>query len=156
MRITSRALQQSTSEEVIVPLVFISYSNNDRVKVERLVAVLKQEQDIQIWIDTEIILPGDDIVTVMKQGIKEADKFLICLIPSFNAKPPTSWVHRELKMAILKENVRGRSLIIPVRIKKGGIIPEEIGTRAYADLSTQKRWKRNVPRLIEAIRRDCA
>jgi hypothetical protein len=117
---------------------------------------LKQEQDIQIWIDTERILPGDDIVNAMKQGIQESDKFLICLSPSFNARPPTAWVQRELKMAILKENVRGREIIIPVRIKKGGTIPEEIGTRAYADLSTQKRWKRNVPRLIETIRRDCA
>ena len=135
-------------------LVFISYSSNDSVKAERLAAVLKQEQDIQIWIDTERILPGDDIVKAMKQGIQEADKFLICLSPSFNARPPTAWVHRELKMALLKENARGRAIIIPVRIKKGGTIPEEIGTRAYADLSTQKRWKRNVPRLIEAIRRD--
>lgn len=138
-----------------MPLVFISYSSNDSVKVKRLAAVLKQEQDIQIWIDTERILPGDDIVKAMKQGIRESDKFLICLSPSFNARPPTAWVQRELKMAILKENARGREIIIPVRIKKGGTIPEEIGTRAYADLSTQKRWKRNVPRLIEAIRRDC-
>jgi hypothetical protein len=35
----------------------------------------------------------------------------------------------------------------------GGQIPEEIGTKAYADLSTKNRWKRNLPRLIEAIRR---
>jgi hypothetical protein len=137
-----------------VPLVFISYSHNDNVKVERLAEALQQERDIQIWIDTERILPGDDIVEAMKQGIRESDKFLICLSPSFNAKPPTAWVHRELKMAILKENARGRGIIIPVRIKKGGTMPEEIGTRAYADLSTKKRWERNLPRLIEALRRD--
>lgn len=135
-------------------LIFISYSSNDRVKVERLAEALKKEQDIQIWIDSERIFPGNDIVEAMKQGIREADKFLICLSPSFNAKPPTAWVQRELKMAMLKENAHGRGIIIPVRIKKGGKIPDEIGTRAYADLSTQKRWKRNLPRLIEAIRRD--
>lgn len=65
-----------------MPLVFISYSSNDTVKVKRLAAILKQEQDIQIWIDTERILSGDDIVKAMKQGSRESDNFLICLSPS--------------------------------------------------------------------------
>ena len=56
-----------------MPLICISYSSNDSVKVKRLAAVLKQEQDIQIWIDTERILPGDDIIKTMKQGIQETD-----------------------------------------------------------------------------------
>lgn len=61
---------------------------------------------------------------------------------------------KELKMAILKENKVGKLMIIPIRIEKGGTVPEELGTKAYADLSTKKRWKRNLPRLIQAIRRD--
>jgi hypothetical protein len=52
-----------------MPLVFISYSNNDNVKVERLVEALRQEQDIQIWIDTDRILPGDDIVEAIRRDI---------------------------------------------------------------------------------------
>ncbi len=134
-----------------MPLVFISYSRDDKGKVEKLAKDLKKEADIDIWIDTEKILPGDDFVERMKEGIHEAGKFLICLSPSFNSRPPTSWVKRELKMAILKESQSRKGTIIPVRIKKGGEIPEELGTRAYADLSTRKRWKRNIPRLIQAI-----
>jgi len=38
-----------------------------------------------------------------------------------------------------------------VRIKKGGKIPEETGTKVFADLSTKKRWEKNIKRLIEAI-----
>jgi hypothetical protein len=56
-------------------------------------------------------------------------------------------------MAMLKESEIGKSIIIPVRIKSGGSIPEEIGTKAYADLSTKNRWNRNLPRLIAAIKR---
>jgi len=132
--------------------VFISYSSNDIIKVGRLVKVLRQEKSIEIWVDTERILPGDDLIEKMKEGIREADKFLICISPSFNSKPPTSWVKQELKMAMLKENKSSdNKLIIPVRIKKGGEIPEEIGRKAYADLSTKKRWEKNISRLIEAI-----
>jgi predicted adenine nucleotide alpha hydrolase (AANH) superfamily ATPase len=133
--------------------VFISYSSNDQVKVERLAETLRQEKDITVWLDTTNIYPGDDFLEEMKEGIRVADKFIICLSPSFNEKPPVSWVKKELKMAILREGETGKGIIIPVRIKSGGKIPEEIGTKAYADLSTQNRWKRNLPRLIEAIRR---
>ena len=133
--------------------VFISYSSNDQVKVGRLAESLRQEKDIKVWLDTTDIYPGDDILEEIKKGIRAADKIIICLSPSFNKKPPVSWVKKELKMAILRERETGKGVIIPVRIKSGGQIPEEIGTKAYADISTKNRWKRNLPRLIEAIRR---
>jgi hypothetical protein len=136
-----------------VASVLISYSSNDQVKVERLAAALRQEKDIKVWLDSTNIYPGDDFLEEIKKGIRAADKIIICLSPSFNTKPPISWVKKELKMAILREGETGQNIIIPVRIKSGGKIPEEIGTKAYADLSTKNRWKRNLPRLIEAIRR---
>ena len=136
-----------------MPSVFISYSSNDLVKVERLAEALRQEQDIKVWVDTTNIYPGDDFLEEMKEGIRAADKIIICLSPSFNEKPPVSWVKKELKMAILREGETGKGTIIPVRIKSGGKIPEEIGTKAYADLSTKNRWDRNLPRLIAAIKR---
>jgi hypothetical protein len=136
-----------------VPSVFISYSSNDLVKVERLAEALRQEKDITVWLDTTNIYPGDDFLEEMKKGIRAAHKIIICLSPSFSKKPPVSWVKKELKMAMLRENETGQGIIIPVRIKSGGAIPEEIGTKAYADLSTRNRWNRNLPRLIEAIKR---
>jgi hypothetical protein len=136
-----------------VTSVFISYSSHDHAKVERLAAALKREKDITVWLDTTEVYPGDDFLEEMKNGIRRADKIIICLSPSFNRKPPVSWVKKELKMAILRESETGKGIIIPVRIKSGGTIPEEIGTKAYADLSTKNRWTRNLPRLIAAIRR---
>ena len=133
--------------------IFISYSSNDQVKVERLAEALRQEEDITVWLDTTNIYPGDDFLEEMKNGIRAADKIIICLSPSFNKKPPVSWVKKELKMAMLRESETGIGIIIPVRIKLGGKIPEEIGTKAYADLSTKNRWNRNLPRLIAAIKR---
>ena len=139
--------------EFKVPSVFISYSSNDLVKVERLAEALRQEPGIAVWLDTTDIYPGDDFLEEMKKGIQAADKIIICLSPSFNKKPPVSWVKKELKMAMLRETETGKGIIIPVRIKSGGSIPEEIGTKAYADLSTKNRWTRNLSRLIAAIRR---
>jgi len=122
-----------------VASISISYSSNDLVKVERLAEALRQEQGIAVWLDATNIYPDDDFLEEMKKGIRAAARVIICLSPSFNKKPPVSWVKKELKMAMLRENETGQGIIIPVRIKSGGSIPEEIGTKAYADLSTKSR-----------------
>lgn len=67
-----------------------------------------------VCLDNTNIYPGDDFLEEMKKGIRAADKIIICLSPSFNKKPPVSWVKRELKMAILKEGETGKGIIIPV------------------------------------------
>jgi hypothetical protein len=130
--------------------IFISYSSNDVVKVRRLVEALKNKGG-NLWFDEEQILPGDDLIQIMSDGILQCRYYVICLSPSFEKKPPTSWVKKEFKMAILKENNEGIQCIIPVRIKKGGSIPIEIGEKAYADLTTVERWAKNLPRLCKAL-----
>ena len=133
--------------------VFVSYSSQDREKVIELVKALRKQKDIQVWFDEDEILPGDDFLSAMKDGINACDKFLICLSPSFQEKPPKSWVRQELRMAILNENRKGQSIVIPLRLDRGGDIPDELGTRAYADLSSPERWDKNFSRLVKAIKR---
>ena len=130
--------------------IFISYSSNDAVKVGRLVEALKAK-GANLWFDDEQILPGDDLIAKMSKGISTCRYYVICLSPSFETRPPTSWVKKELKMAILKETKEEKQSIIPVRIKKGGSIPREIGEKAYADLTTSKRWAKNFPKLCKAL-----
>ena len=130
--------------------IFISYSSNDIDKVKRLVSELKSK-GAKIWFDDEQILPGDDLVEKMAEGIEQCHHYVICLSPSFDEKPPTSWVKREFKMAMIKENKQGQRSIIPIRLIKGGSIPLEIGERAYADLSTEERWAKNFPKLCRAL-----
>ena len=130
--------------------IFISYSKNDAVKVERLVKALKAK-GASLWFDDEQILPGDDMIRKMSEGISGCRYYVICLSPSFEKRPPTSWVKKEFKMAMMKENKEGRQCIIPVRIKKGGAIPHEIGEKAYADLTTVKRWTKNFPKLCKSL-----
>lgn len=136
-----------------MPLVFISYASDDEAKARKLARALKRAKDIRVWIDFEQIDFGDDFLDAMTSGIKRADKFIVCLSPTFSDRPPESWARQELKQAIRKEVEGGKLIIIPVRLVKGGQIPAELGNRAYADLSTRKRWNRNLPRLKKAIRK---
>ena len=131
--------------------VFVSYASPDAPKVTKLVRVLKDE-GITVWFDAEQILPGDDILEKMRNGINQCTKYLICIGPSFQEKPPQSWLKHEFKMAILKEHHQAKNCIVPVRIKAGGQMPDELGLRAYADLTTPKKWEKNISRLIAALR----
>jgi hypothetical protein len=131
--------------------IFVSYSSNDKEKVTRLVRAI-QAIGLKVWFDEDQIYPGDDIIEKMNIGIRECRYYLLCLSPSFEKKPPQSWVKHEFKMAMLKENKEANNCIIPVRIKKGGEIPEEIGGRAYADLSTPNKWDKNFDRLITVLK----
>lgn len=130
--------------------IFISYSSNDIEKVRRLVSELKQK-GAKIWFDDEQVFPGDDLIEKMAKGIEKCHHYVICLSPSFDEKPPTSWVKKEFKMAMIKEQREGKYSIIPVRLIKGGSTPIEIGERAYADLSTEERWAKNFPKLCRAL-----
>ena len=79
--------------------IFISYSSNDSKKVRQLVKAL-QSKGANLWFDDEQVLPGDDLIEKMKEGILKSKYYVICLSPSFDKRPPTSWVKKEFKMAI--------------------------------------------------------
>jgi hypothetical protein len=135
-----------------IKTVFVSYSSNDKVKVTRLVRAI-ESAGIKVWFDEDQIFPGDDFIEKMRVGVNECTYYLLCLSPSFDKKPPQSWVKHEFRMAMLKENKEAENCIIPVRIKSGGGIPAEIGGRAYADLSTTKRWGSNFDKLVSVLKR---
>lgn len=130
--------------------VFISYASNDKVKVTRLVREL-QDQGISVWFDEDQVLPGDDLLQKMANGIHMCRRYIICLSPSFDKRPPQSWVKHEFRLAMLKERNESTNIVIPVRIKTGGGIPSEIGLRAFADLTTTKRWDKNINKLIQSL-----
>ncbi len=130
---------------------FISYSSDDREKATRLVKQL-QVNGLSIWFDEDQIYPGDDLIARMRDGISECRHYVLCLSPSFGKKPPQSWVKLEMRMAMLKENSRMATCIIPVRIKSGGGLPVELSGRAYADLSSTSRWEKNITKLIHVLK----
>lgn len=48
--------------------IFISYSSNDREKVSKLAHEL-QLKGMKVWFDDEQIIPGDDLIEKIGNGI---------------------------------------------------------------------------------------
>ncbi|OGV75642.1 MAG: hypothetical protein A3I83_09495 [Methylotenera sp. RIFCSPLOWO2_02_FULL_45_14] len=130
---------------------FVSYSAFDKDKVERLIDDLRAH-GVDVWFDQDDLLVGDDLEAKIEVAIMAAKKIIICVSKSFNEKPPTSWVKVELSIAHQRETTEGKNYIVPVRLDRGATIPDEIAKRVYADISSQEKWKMNLPRLVKALK----
>lgn len=130
--------------------VFISYAMEDELKAEMLVEELRS-RNITVWFDQHNLNPGDRLIPKIKRAIRDADVFLACISPAYSEKYPDSWVKKELRIVIQEEEETGEIKAIPVRIRPDGKVPEELGNRAYSDLSTPKKWEENMQRLVKAI-----
>ena len=134
--------------------VFVSYSGNDELKAERLVEELRT-YNIDVWIDKEMLVPGDDLKPNIKEGIETSHTFLSCLSKNYINNFKGSWVEKELAIAVKNEKATKFRKIIPVRFEraKGNKLPSILGKRAFADLSDEKKWQYNFPRLLESIKK---
>ena len=112
--------------------IYVSYSHHDRPLVERIVARL-EEDGHQVWIDTQSLVPGDNILQKMEQGLEAADVLLV--VVSRNSLR-SEWVQREFSAIALREISDGQQRIIPVRIDKADV-PAYLAARVYIDLSDQ-------------------
>jgi hypothetical protein len=131
--------------------VFISYSSGDKMFAKRLVADL-EDSHIRVWIDESTLELGDSVPDTIAKGIEEAD--CIILILSHNSVA-SSWVNRELQIALEKERSVGHPLILPIRIDRC-IPPHELSSRLYADVLSERDYDAVLDILVGSIREHAA
>lgn len=97
--------------------VFISYSRKDQWFAEKIYMELRVKE-INAWLDTKCLLPGQDWDNTIKSTIKES-LFFIFLI-SENSNQQEGYLKNELELALSIQNERGTDsiFIIPVRLEK--------------------------------------
>ncbi len=123
---SKRVLSKSTQ-----PMIFLSYSHEDREKVMRLY------EDLRIagfnpWLDTENLLPGQMWHREIERAIKQSDAIILCL--SSRSVSKKGFFQKELKTALdLVETLpEGASYLIPIRLDEVSV-PSEIGMLQYLD-----------------------
>jgi len=101
--------------------VFLSHSSLDKEFARKLYADLRA-LGVNCWFDEKQILPGDNILEFVDQGIKSWEKFvLVCSQHSLSRKTGW-WVEQELERAFAKEREFRRlrrkddSVLIPITI----------------------------------------
>jgi hypothetical protein len=105
------------SESASRPLrVFLCHSSNDKPTVRELYQRLNAESWIDVWLDEEKLLPGQDWNYEIERALNNSDAVIVTLSTSSVSKE--GYVQKELRFAldIALEKPEGIIFILPVRL----------------------------------------
>lgn len=110
--------------------IFISHSHRDKAAVERIAERLKADGH-DVWIDSQRLLPGDNILQKIEQGLAAADALIVVVSAnSFRSQ----WVQHEFSAIAFQQISTREQRVIPVRIDQSEV-PSYLASRLYIDLS---------------------
>lgn len=129
--------------------VFISHAGEDKDRFVLPFALALRREQIDAWVDTWEILPGDSIVDkIFNEGIKHADAFIVVLSSNSVHKP---WVLKELDAAIVKRIEHG-SQLIPLVIDDCKI-PSTLQPLKYVKVKDVNNFSEQLNEVVRAIRK---
>lgn len=123
--------------------VFISYSTKDRSLADKLYNELR-DRDFAVWIDRVEIRPGDSLSYKIRQGITTSDALLV-LVTRNSIK--STWVQREVRLAISREKKSGGPRVIPLVLEPSRI-PKNLKAKLYVSIT---RNNLKLPEILSAL-----
>lgn len=128
--------------------VFLSYAREDHRLAERIYLDLRRAE-INVWMDTKCLLPGQDWKREVKKSIKESAYF-IALISSKSINK-RGYVQSEMKEAlnVATEIPAGQIFIIPVRLENVTPIDDELLHLNWVDL--YQSYNKGIGRILSVL-----
>lgn len=126
--------------------IFLSHNHNDKPFVRRLAAMLKSE-GITVWVDEAEIGVGESLLGKIETGIREA-KFVGAIIS--NNSINSSWVKRELEMAMTQEINSNKIKVLPIICEKCKL-PLYLQTKLNADFTDPMTFHFSIEKLVNVI-----
>lgn len=109
---------------------FISHSHLDKAAVERIADRLRRDGH-DVWIDTQRLIAGDNILEKVEKGLASADVLIVVVSQS---SIRSKWVQQEYSAIALQQISTREQRIIPVRLDRSEV-PDYLATRMYIDLT---------------------
>jgi hypothetical protein len=129
--------------------VFLSHSSKDKAFTRKLAERLR-ELGVRVWIDEAEINIGDSLQSKIAEAIEETD--FVAAVISHNSVQ-SSWVQRELQMAMSRE-LEDRSVrVLPILIEPCEL-PSFLRDKLYADFSDPSDFDAPFARLLRALQID--
>ncbi|MCC0011973.1 MAG: toll/interleukin-1 receptor domain-containing protein [Rhodobiaceae bacterium] len=128
--------------------VFISYSRKDRDFVARVVDALEAADGIEVFRDTDDILPTEEWQERLDQLIREADTIVFALSPHSAKSEVCAW---EVELA---ESLHKRFAPIVIRDVEGQDIPPALARLNYIFFTNKREFDASIGNLIAALNTD--
>jgi len=125
--------------------VFFSYVHSDKSRVREIATDLKIA-GLNVWLDEDELLPGQDWLQKIEEAIKQSDAMLVFVSKNTKERPGSFYqelkiIHRNLRLA---RNRKPR--LIPVRLDPV-VPPFDLKNYMWVDVFS----KEQIPSLVEAI-----
>ena len=127
--------------------IFISHNSWDKPFVRKLGNKLKK-YGIKVWIDEAEIKVGESLIKKISEGITQME--YVGAILSKNSIN-SSWVQKELHLAMTKEINRRKVIVLPILIEDCNI-PDFLIDKRYADFRDPSRFDESIRDLLAVFR----
>lgn len=123
--------------------VFISYSHDDSNFALRLENALKA-RSIDVWIDSQEILPGDSLIKKIREGI-DSSQYVCALISGTSIISP--WVQNELDIAMTQQIENRKVKVIPLVLEENLTLPSFLVGKLYVDFSKPEYFEQGISQI---------
>lgn len=129
-----------------MPTIFLSHSSADKPFARRLANRLERA-GIAVWIDEAELNVGDSLLHKIADAIDKAD-YVAAIISSHSVQ--SSWVQKELQLAMTKEIHGQEVVVLPIKIDDC-VLPSFLTDKLYADFTPGDNFDSEVRRLIRSV-----
>lgn len=128
------------------PNVFVSHSHADKRIVRNLARQL-ETNNVSVWLDEAELNFGDSLIGRLRDAIDTVDVLLAVL--SRNSID-SSWVQKEIEIAMTEEIQKKRVKVVPIVIDDIPL-PGFLVGKFYADFRTAHKRSKNLTKLVASI-----
>jgi len=129
--------------------VFVSYAKEDFEAASKLFADLKQQPQLEPWLDKEFLLPGIEWEPAIMEALRSSHFFVLLL--SRHSLGKTGFVQKEINTALnnLEMFPPGSIFFIPARLDESTPLDPRLKKLQYVDMFPK--WSVGVARILAAI-----
>lgn len=127
--------------------VFISHSHKDKDAVARIVRDLSTH-GVQAWHDMEQIVPGEQLVDRLNEGIDASDAVVIIISKNTDE---SRFQNSEIAFAVAAQRKNPSKRIVPVLLDKQAHVPFFLNNFFYCDLSEKEHYRENFEKLLLSL-----
>lgn len=126
--------------------IFLSHSWKDKFFARKLAEEL-EEVGIKVWIDEAELKVGDSLIHKISEAIEKTD-YIVAILS--HSSVSSSWVQKELALAMTKEIAGKKVTVLPILIEKCEI-PDFLKDKVYADFTDPLNFEAPFLRLLRAV-----